>query len=518
MYFKADGLPYSKKDDGSESQMLISLPINTKGDLFTWSTLADKLAVGSNGQLIFADSTQSVGLKWNTPTYTNLGLGSAATLAFDTDGTLSANSDSRIATQKAIKTYIDLSVTGILDFKGATDASGNPNYPAALKGDSYVISVAGKIGGASGIAVDVGDIYIAIADNAGGTQAAVGASWIILEHNLQGALLAANNLSDLANAATARTNLGLGSMAVVNSPAPVGNGGTGTSTAFTAGSVVFAGASGVYSQDNSKLFWDDTNFYLGIGTASPSAGLHILNATAANKLLFLKMAASQSGKVIEVQNSAGTILAQMDNQGFLGLAGASDPSVALIVAASNAIRYGVTSFTQLVSGATNSQINTNAGTHNYLVMGHATPFHGSIGTTTLFAKLGILPSATTQIGLAIRNIASQSANLVEFQDSAGTAMIFVDQAGNMQFKVAGKGIAIREGSNARMGVATLVGGTVTVTNTVPSASSRIFLSHATTGGVIGTLTYTISAGVSFTINSSAATDTSTVNWLIIDPS
>jgi len=50
----------------------------------------------------------------------------------------------------------------------------------------------------------------------------------------------------------------------------VGNGGTGTSTAFTAGSVVFAGASGVYSQDNANLFWDDANNRLGIGIATPA--------------------------------------------------------------------------------------------------------------------------------------------------------------------------------------------------------------------------------------------------------
>jgi len=49
----------------------------------------------------------------------------------------------------------------------------------------------------------------------------------------------------------------------------VGNGGTGTATAFTAGSVVFAGASGVYSQKNANFFWDNTNNRLGIGTTSP---------------------------------------------------------------------------------------------------------------------------------------------------------------------------------------------------------------------------------------------------------
>jgi hypothetical protein len=52
---------------------------------------------------------------------------------------------------------------------------------------------------------------------------------------------------------------------------PVANGGTGTSTSFTTGSIVFAGTSGVYSQDNTNLFWDDTNNRLGVGTPTPGA-------------------------------------------------------------------------------------------------------------------------------------------------------------------------------------------------------------------------------------------------------
>jgi hypothetical protein len=55
----------------------------------------------------------------------------------------------------------------------------------------------------------------------------------------------------------------------------VANGGTGTATAFTAGSVVFAGASGVYTQDNANLFWDNANDRLGIGTATPLARLNV---------------------------------------------------------------------------------------------------------------------------------------------------------------------------------------------------------------------------------------------------
>src|SRR6478735_8277735 len=75
-------------------------------------------------------------------------------------------------------------LTGLLDFKGSTDCSANPNYPAASKGDYYLVSVAGKIGGASGVSVQAGDSFFALADNAGGTQASVGANWTVVQGNL----------------------------------------------------------------------------------------------------------------------------------------------------------------------------------------------------------------------------------------------------------------------------------------------------------------------------------------------
>jgi hypothetical protein len=88
------------------------------------------------------------------------------------------------------------------------DASTNPNYPAALQYQCWFISVAGKIGGASGDDVEVGDLIVCLTANAGGTKAAVGAYWTTIQVNLAGALLAANNLSELtATASTARSNI-----------------------------------------------------------------------------------------------------------------------------------------------------------------------------------------------------------------------------------------------------------------------------------------------------------------------
>lgn len=125
----------------------------------------------------------------NQPKSTNLT--ALAAFTTDTDVALAANSDTRLATQKAVKAYADslLDANNAMQYKGLIDASASPNYPAASAGWTYKISVAGKIGGASGPNVEVGDTIISLIDGqASGTQAAVGANWDILQSNIDGAV------------------------------------------------------------------------------------------------------------------------------------------------------------------------------------------------------------------------------------------------------------------------------------------------------------------------------------------
>ncbi len=177
-----------------------SLPV-----LFEGASVITNLTTGTlyfSSLKDFEDAGAVITIDGLTGNITTVGL---VTIPTATPGT----NTTQAATTAFVTAAVSTAVTGLLDFKGSTDASGNPNYPSALKGDSYIVSVAGKIGGASGKSVDVGDVYFATADNAGGTEASVGTSWVVLEHNLAGALLSANNLSDVANTTTARSNLGL---------------------------------------------------------------------------------------------------------------------------------------------------------------------------------------------------------------------------------------------------------------------------------------------------------------------
>jgi hypothetical protein len=86
--------------------------------------------------------------------------------------------------------------------------------------------------------------------------------------------------------------------------------------------------------------------------------------------------------------------------------------------------------------------------------------------------------------------------------------------GTMYAREIGKGLSLRQGSGTLAGNATLVAGTVTVTNANVTADSVIKINYKTAGGTQGFLTYSVSAGVSFTINSSSGSDTSVVSYEI----
>ncbi len=114
------------------------------------------------------------------------------------------------------------------------------------------------------------------------------------------------------------------------------------------------------------------------------------------------------------------------------------------------------------------------------------------GTTTTSTIARVLNTSTSVSGVAISNV--------------------------------GSGLLIREGTNARMGRATLTPvllspSVVTVSNNTVTASTEIFLCSNVPSGGPGVLSVTArTAGVSFTISSSAIGDTSIVSWLLIEPS
>jgi|HigsolmetaAR201D_1030396.scaffolds.fasta_scaffold04469_5 hypothetical protein len=103
-------------------------------------------------------------------------------------------------------------------------------------------------------------------------------------------------------------------------------------TGFTNGAVPFVDASGNLAQNSNRLFWDNTNRRLGIGTNFPSSTLHVFDATAGTGSTAITVRAGQGQGTNPLQRwlaADTTELARVDPDGliaarsFRGTTGAS---------------------------------------------------------------------------------------------------------------------------------------------------------------------------------------------------
>jgi hypothetical protein len=118
------------------------------------------------------------------------------------------------------------------------------------------------------------------------------------------------------------------------------------------------------------------------------------------------------------------------------------------------------------------------------------------------------------------NVLGTATQAFRFQ-YGGTTLVQINIDGQLTCQVLGKGLSVKEGSNAKQGVATLIAGTVTVLNTSVTASSRIFLAAQSLGTIVTPAALAVTgrvAGTSFMITSSAGTDTSVIAYEIFEPS
>jgi hypothetical protein len=214
-------------------------------------------------------------------------------------------------------------------------------------------------------------------------------------------------------------------------------------TTLTQGSVPFIGASGALSQDNANLYWDNTNKRLGIGAGTnPTATLEVqgdVNITATGST-------TAAPREIGITNWAN----------------------------GNAARYTFGDDGNAWQNAYGDRMQLNAywGIEIFGNTGSASAptFIGGTATDPALNVIGTRPAANV---LTLTSAASQTANIQEWRNSAGTALASVNSAGVFV-------------SNIATGVAPFtVASTTPVTNLSIGGNAATATSLATTRSIYG---------------------------------
>jgi hypothetical protein len=241
-------------------------PLTTKGDLYGFSTVDARVPVGTNGQVLTADSTQALGLKWATPT-----TGTVTSVDFSVPAaSLFSVSGNPITSSGTIALATSGTSGGIPYFSSATQM----NSSAALAANQIVLG--GGAGTAPATLGSLGTTTTVLHGNAGGAPSYAAVTGSDMSNNTVGnaqirqsaaqsvvgnSTNATANVADISASAAdqilrangAGTAIGFGSIdlsksgAVGSSVLAVGNGGTGLSSGTSGGIPYFSSSSAISS-------------------------------------------------------------------------------------------------------------------------------------------------------------------------------------------------------------------------------------------------------------------------------
>lgn len=271
-------------------------------------------------------------------------------------------------------------------------------------------------------------------------------------------------------ATTLSSTLGVTGATTLSSTLNVTGATTLSSTLGVTGGTTIGGNLSVDGTGNSYFMGN-----VGIGVTNPGARLQINTGAAGTIGQIIQGAASQTADLLQIQNSTGTVLSRFTASGALNLTGLPNNSIALLLPggsvsfaggatisnpnADNSLRFTAGTngfiFTTTTSMAVNTGqagINlTNSGINGLAPTGYVVNFTGgdithasstalrvqnNNGTTTFnvnpHGSTTITNYAATDISLTLKGAASQTADLQQWQNSAGTVLTSVNSSGSIK--------------------------------------------------------------------------------------
>lgn len=187
----------------------------------------------------------------------------------------------------------------------------------------------------------------------------------------------------------------------------------------TVGAIPYVSASGVLNQDATNFFWDATNHRLGVGTASPSALLHVAGANIPNRG---QLSLEGTGISQLTFYDSTTLKSQIYHQ-------TSDESLQFRNAVTGYMAFftntgaGVVERFRLAPSTANLLLGTTTDGNYKLDVANS----GSSGTLRVYDQTAV--TGTTKA--VVRAGAGQSGNLQEWQNSAGSALAYVTSSGQV---------------------------------------------------------------------------------------
>lgn len=261
-----------------------------------------------------------------------------------------------------------------------------------------------------------------------------------------------------------------------------------------------AAQAGVLTLATSRVTWNATGAF-GVAIDAGAAGVtnNQFNSNfGLNGSTFLRPYGLYVGEHINVGSITTTL-----NGGMISATGTSAKPRSATVITSDA------------NASTSIVLNNSTYTLRYIGVGDYVQLEGlatvaqvtavTAGTLTVDTALG---DGTTRNLIVVKSLAT-------FADASNNIQVLIEPDGTTQIK---KGLKISDAANGRMGRATLVAGTVTVSNTSVTADSNIFMSRQSSSTLAGEIYIdNIIAGTSFDIVSTSVTDDAEIAWMIVEP-